>query len=106
MRCLDLVVPGDLETPTGGYEYDRRIADGLHSRGWAVRMHSLDSSFPAPTGAALARARTTFARIPDGRTVLVDGLALGALPDIATAEAGRLDLVALVHHPLAAETGL
>lgn len=106
MRSLDLVLPGDLETPTGGYEYDRRIAHGLHARGWTVRVHSLDSSFPAPTPAALAHARNAFARIPDGRMVLVDGLALGALPDIAEREAGRLQLVALVHHPLAAETGL
>src|SRR5215475_12582292 len=106
MRALDLIVPGDLETPTGGYEYDRRVANGLRSRGWTVRVHSLGSSFPAPTSAALAHARETFARIPDGRVVLVDGLALGALPDIAEGEAGRLRLVALVHHPLAAETGL
>jgi len=106
MRSLDLVVPGDLETPTGGYEYDRRIANGLRSRGWTVRVHSLAASFPAPTSAALAHARETFARIPDDRVVLVDGLALGALPDIASEEAGRLRLVALVHHPLAAETGL
>lgn len=106
MRSLDFVLPGDPEMLTGGYEYDRRIAVGLRSRGWTVRVHSLDSSFPHPTTAALAHARDTFARIPEGRMVLVDGLALGALPDIAAAEAGRLQLVALVHHPLAAETGL
>jgi glycosyltransferase involved in cell wall biosynthesis len=106
VRTLALVLPGDPRTPTGGYEYDRRIVDGLRARGWDVTMHALDSSFPAPTTAALAHARDTFARIPDGHTVLVDGLAFGALPDIAAAEAQRLRLVALIHHPLAAETGL
>lgn len=104
--ALALVLPGDPLTPTGGYEYDRRIVAGLRARGWEVTVHALDASFPAPTPAARTAARAAFARIPDGATVLVDGLALGVLPEVAAAEARRLNLVALVHHPLADETGL
>ena len=37
---------------------------------------------------------------------MVDGLALGAMPQQAKFAADRLALVALVHHPLALETGL
>ncbi|MEM7221918.1 MAG: glycosyltransferase family 4 protein [Pseudomonadota bacterium] len=37
---------------------------------------------------------------------MVDGLALGALPEIAASQRERLRLVALVHHPLALEGGL
>jgi glycosyltransferase involved in cell wall biosynthesis len=46
------------------------------------------------------------ADIPDGSPVLVDGLALGALPEEIGRAAARLKIVALVHHPLAAETGI
>ncbi|MCX7892136.1 MAG: glycosyltransferase family 4 protein [Burkholderiales bacterium] len=106
MRSLDFVLPGDPATLTGGYEYGRRAVAGLRDLGWDVRVHSLDASFPAPTAAALAHARRTLAGIPSGGLVLVDGLALGAMPDVAAAEASRLALCALVHHPLAEETGL
>lgn len=47
-----------------------------------------------------------FARVPSGATVMVDGLALGAMPDLVERESARLNIVALVHLPLAAEVGL
>jgi glycosyltransferase involved in cell wall biosynthesis len=106
MPTLELVLPGDPNTRTGGYAYDRRIGAGLRELGWSVRVHALASSFPAPDRAALADAAAQFARLPDGALVLVDGLAFGALPDVAAHEAERLRLVALVHHPLALESGL
>lgn len=105
-RRLEVLVPGDLATRTGGYVYARRILAGLESRGWRIQVHSLDGRFPHPTVAALAEAERVLALIPSGRTVLVDGLALGAMPEIVERFAERLDLIALVHHPLALETGL
>jgi glycosyltransferase involved in cell wall biosynthesis len=103
---LVLAVPGSIETRTGGYGYDRRIVAGLKEAGWDVRVAELDASFPAPTPAALAHAARTLAAIPDGRAVIIDGLALGAMPIEVEQERARLRLLAIVHHPLARETGL
>lgn len=105
-KSLSFVLPGDLETRTGGYGYDREIIAGLRELGWQVDVHSLDGSFPFPSATALESARATLAALPDNRLVIVDGLAFGAMPDLAEAEARRLNLVGLVHHPLALETGL
>ena len=47
------MVPGRLETWSGGYAYDRRILAGLGHRGWSVTVRTLDASFPRPsTGGA------------------------------------------------------
>ena len=106
VASVDFVVPGDIRTPTGGYIYDREIVAGLTERGWHVAVHELDGSFPAPTPAALRAARARFARMADGSVVVIDGLALPGLDRALADEARRLALVALVHHPVALETGL
>jgi glycosyltransferase involved in cell wall biosynthesis len=105
-RSLDFVIPGDLQTLSGGYGYDRRILAGLQALGWRVTVHALDSSFPHPTSAALKHADQVFAGLREQALVLVDGLALGAMPQVARSHCARLNLLALVHHPLAAESGL
>src|SRR5688572_29524437 len=106
MGSFAFVVPGDIQTPTGGYIYDREIVAGLTERGWRIGVHALDASFPSPTPPALRAARATFAGLADGSVVVIDGLALPGLDRLLADEAKRLALVALVHHPVALETGL
>lgn len=100
------MVAGPLETRTGGYEYDRRIVEGLRRRGWSVEVRELGGGFPQPAPEALATAARALAAIPDGTIVLVDGLAFGAMPAEIEREASRLRIVPIVHLPLAAEIGL
>lgn len=106
MTALHFVLPGDPETRTGGFIYDARIIAGLQARGLEVAVHALPDGFPEPPAAVLEAAAALFAGLPDGARVVVDGLALGVLPEIVRPHAERLELIALVHHPLAAENGL
>ena len=85
---LVLIVPGRLDTRTGGYEYDRRMIAGLRDRGWLVDVRELDGPFPHPTSAVLEHAARVLAAIPDGTSVLIDGLACGSLPAADTVEGG------------------
>ena len=73
---------------------------------WKTTVHALDGSFPQPTPAASRAARATFAAIPNDSLVVIDGLALPGLGRVLADEQRRLCLVALVHHPVALETGL
>jgi glycosyltransferase involved in cell wall biosynthesis len=104
-RC-SFLVPGDLNTRTGGFTYDRHIVDGLRARGWQVDVRSLGEGWPVPDASAEALAHRIVEAVPDGELALVDGLAFGAMPALAEAHAQRLRWVALVHHPLSLETGL
>jgi glycosyltransferase involved in cell wall biosynthesis len=82
------------------------MVSGLRCCGWSIEVRELDPAFPRPTAEALHHADRVFCEIANGATIIVDGLALGALPAQAERHAARLRIVALVHHPLAAETGV
>src|SRR5262249_51746054 len=51
-------------------------------------------------------ARSKLQAVPFGCPLVIDGLALGVLPEIAADLSKRALLIALVHHPLALESGL
>jgi glycosyltransferase involved in cell wall biosynthesis len=99
-------VPGDLATPTGGYRYDRRIIAELPALGWGAEVVNLGDGFPYPTADTRATACARLSALARGRPVVIDGLAFGVLPDAAEALRASHSLVALVHHPLALESGL
>jgi glycosyltransferase involved in cell wall biosynthesis len=99
-------VPGDLATPTGGYTYDRRIITELPSLGWQVEALDMGDGFPRPSEERRAAACARLSGLPQGQPIVIDGLAYGVLPDVAEALRPRHPLIALVHHPLALETGL
>lgn len=99
-------VPGNLQTPTGGYAYDRRIIAELERLGWHIELVDVGDGFPWPTEATLATAHTRLLKVPSGWPIAVDGLAFGVLPEVASELASHNPLLALVHHPLALEWGL
>ena len=98
-------IPGDISTLTGGYAYARRLMQALPATGWFPHHLPLPAGFPNPTADDLAATRAILAALPPETPVLADGLAYGAIPR-ALLEEFELSLTALVHHPLAEETGL
>lgn len=106
MQQLIFVYPGDLSAPTGGYAYDRQMINGLKRLGWELELISLGDGYPFPTVAQVERARKALLGRTKGVPIAIDGLALGALPELAAELAKRHPIIAIIHHPLAFEFGL
>jgi glycosyltransferase involved in cell wall biosynthesis len=103
---LYFAIPGSLEQRTGGTIYDRKVIEALREDGWWVEVLEWPSTFPFPNEDDRLAVAASLAAVPDNARVVIDGLALGTLPGLARLEKDRLRLAALVHHPLALETGL
>jgi glycosyltransferase involved in cell wall biosynthesis len=106
VKRVAFAVPGDLATPTGGYAYDRRIIAELKTLGWTVDIIDLGDGYPRPDTANRAAALPLLTRMPQGQPIVIDGLAFGVLAAAAASLRQGNPLIALVHQPLALESGL
>jgi glycosyltransferase involved in cell wall biosynthesis len=98
-------IPGDIETRTGGYIYDRRMLESLNAIGLPTRHVALLPSWPHPTPEAEADLARQLAALPEGMPVVMDGLVFGAM-DTATLAAQTRPIIVMLHHPLGLEAGL
>lgn len=103
---FSLIVAGDPGQRTGGYLYDAHIVSALREQGFDIDVVGLDGEFPDADATAAAQLGLALERLPDNAAVVIDGLAMGALPEVVAQHAQRLDITALLHHPLGDELGL
>src|SRR3954469_2685887 len=90
-RVVRFVVPEGVDDPdrvSGGNVYDRRVRDGLRADGWLVTATEV-----ADGEAVLA----AIAEVPDGGTVLVDGLVAAWSPAAIERAAATPRVVVLAH---------
>jgi glycosyltransferase involved in cell wall biosynthesis len=105
MTPAAFAIPGDIDLPTGGYTYDRRVLALLPGQGIATRHIELPGSFPNPGAQDLAQTERLLTGVTADAVLLIDGLAYGAIPaEIIRRVHGPI--VALVHHPLCLEAGV
>lgn len=104
MTCdAAFAIPGDIATLTGGYIYERRLLEGLRALGHDMRHLRLPASFPDPAPPEMAAA--VAALVAEDRPLIIDGLVFGAIETRGLAQV-RAPIVAMIHHPLALESGL
>ncbi|MCL5425184.1 MAG: glycosyltransferase [Gammaproteobacteria bacterium] len=101
-----LLVAGDPAQRTGGYLYDAHIVSALRDQGWDIDVIGLAGRFPDADAESAAALSEALEALPEGASVVIDGLAMGALPAVVAQHAQRLQITALLHHPLGDELGL
>lgn len=105
MRPAAFAIPGDINTVTGGYIYECRLLEELRALGHDVTHIALGDSFPDPSAAHMQDAIAQLTALDPSHALILDGLVYGS---IATEGLARVTapIVAMIHHPLAYETGL
>ncbi len=101
---VHVVVPegfDDPGQPTGGNIYDRHVCAGLAEAGWDVLVRTVAATQPGPGSGARAELARIVAAIPDGETVLIDGLIASPAAAQLLPHAGRIRMTVLLHMPLA-----
>ncbi len=105
MNEVAFLIPGDLSQPTGGYAYDRSVIRLLPAHGVKAMHVALPGSFPNASRQDLDDCAAIVQGLPADCTLLIDGLAYGAMPGDLIRGFNR-PVVALCHHPLALENGI
>ena len=96
---LAYLIFSDYARTTGGWIYNERLLAELASLGWSIDRQEPGPGIPDPSPVCRALAARMLHDLPDGAIVLADQVCLSALAAIAAAEAKRLRLVMIMHHP-------
>ncbi len=105
-RQVAFAVPGAISQQSGGYIYDRRIVEAMRADNRSVRVFELKGAFPIPNQNARKAASDVLTALSKESVLVIDGLALPAFADLSGDQGEHAFLVALIHHPLALESGL
>jgi len=101
---VHVVVPAGFDDPgrpSGGNIYDQRVCAGLAAAGWEVLVATVAAPWPASGPGGRADLARVVSAIPDGETVLIDGLIASPAAAQLLPHAGRIRMTVLLHMPLA-----
>ncbi len=101
---VHVVVPEGFDNPgqpSGGNIYDRRVCAGLAEAGWDVLVTTVAAAWPVPGSDARADLARIVSAIPDGETVLIDGIIASRAAAQLLPHTGRIRMTVLLHMPLA-----
>ena len=101
---VHVIVPDGFDDPgqpTGGNIYDRRVCAGLAEAGWEVLVAPVAAAWPVRGSGERADLARVVSAVPDGDTVLIDGLIASPAAAQVLPHTRRIRMVVLLHMPLA-----
>jgi glycosyltransferase involved in cell wall biosynthesis len=101
---VHVIVPEGFDNPgrpTGGNIYDQRVCAGLAEAGWEVLVATVAAARPVRGSDARTGLAHVVSAIPDGETVLIDGLIASPAAAQLLPHTGRIRMTVLLHMPLA-----
>lgn len=90
----------DPARPSGGNIYDRKVIHSLSGSGWHVHEHTVGGQWPRLDESSHRALAQALGAIPDGATVVIDGLLASCAARVVVPAAARLRLAVLMHLPL------
>ena len=103
---IRFIIPGDINTPSGGYRYDRTILEEWRALNVAFDLVSLSGSYPNPSDDDKALTFSVIDECDDADITVIDGLAGGCFPKLIEELSKSAPCVSLLHHPLSLENGI
>jgi len=97
---LHFLIPGDIDTLSSCYIYDKRLVEGLKKKGHDVEVYRLGDDFPFPSEDSLNHCHKVIKSIPSAEPIIIDSLAFGTIPSILKEVSATNPIVALIHLPL------
>jgi len=79
---IRFIIPGDINTPTGGYRYGRSILEEWDKQNVAYDLVSLPGSYPSPSAIDKKAAFNIITSCKDADITIIDGLAGGGFPEL------------------------
>lgn len=94
--------PGNINTKTGGYIYEKNIFDKAKKNNFKLNTISLSNNYPFPTKRDLKDLMLFIDKLPSNSTLIFDGLVFEAITSIIK-KISNFKIIALIHHPLSLE---
>ena len=98
-------IPGDMHQRTGGFIYEATVLRCLNEIGCATDHLQLPASFPDPSPLEMQSTLADLRAVAADQVIILDGLVSGAIDPVGLTSV-TAPIIAMVHHPLALETGL